>query len=212
MIINIFAVIGLLAVIGAIFYVFKMFNPGPAPKKNDISKYHKHRPELKTGDVIAFQGHDFGAGVIRLGEKLENKKGKYSHVGLVVRINDVAHNKDRVFLAESVTSSGVVLLPLSRKLEYYKGNAWWFKLNEDKDDTHNIHETIYGWAMMELGKAYDFKLIGSIATHILFKCVLPPTDKQGFICSEFVAAAFKKAKLLEGSIELTRNNSQKYQG
>lgn len=166
---------------------------------NDLAIYHDNREPMKTGDVIAFEGTDYGARLIMWGTK-----SKYSHVGLVVRITDVS--ADRVFIAESVTNSGVVLLPLSRKLEGYKGKAWWLALKTDAVENEEDKSTlIYKWAMLELGKKYDFKLIGSLVKNIFFKCVLPPPNKNEYICSEFVATAFKEVNILPDNLstELT---------
>ncbi|MCK4249463.1 MAG: hypothetical protein KAX15_06760 [Candidatus Omnitrophica bacterium] len=64
--------------------------------KNNISKYKAKRKLMQSGDVIAFQGSDFGARAIQKGTK-----SKYSHVGLVVRIKEVS--VDRIFILESVS-------------------------------------------------------------------------------------------------------------
>jgi len=132
-------------------------------KMKDLSKYKRIRSKMQNGDVIAFQGRNFGAKAIRVGTK-----SKYSHVGLVIRIKEVS--VERVFILESVTKAGVVLLPISRKLANYKGKAWWCTLNlsvvNGKKLTKRLQkkkkDMILKWAMLELGKQYDFKHIGSI--------------------------------------------------
>jgi hypothetical protein len=168
---------------------------------NNLMKYLKYRPNMQNGDIIAFQGKDYGARLIQWGTK-----SRFSHVGLVVRIKEVSI--DRVFIAESVTKTGVVLLPLSRKLENYPGKAWWSPLalsssNDDKNAGNILERTrnfIYKWAMSELGKSYDFKLIGSIVKNILFNKILPQATKEQYICSEYIATAFNEAHLLPEGI------------
>jgi len=162
---------------------------------NSLNKYEKVRDLMKTGDVIAFQGNDACAKAIQVGTK-----SKYSHVGLVVRIKDLAI--DRVFIAESIVTAGVVLVPLSRKLEGCSGCAWFFPLKMDISklpeyvDENTIRKFFYEWTMSELGKKYDFKLIGAIIRQILARQKISKEDQQEYICSEFVATAYKKAGIL----------------
>jgi len=152
---------------------------------------------MQNGDVIAFQGNAPGAKAIRVGTR-----SKYSHVGLVVRVIEV--DVDRVFILESVTSGGVMLLPLSRKLRRYKGKAWWFPLKIENDskkfsDTaveEGVRTTIYKWAMGELGKEYDFKMIKSIVKSLFLKAKAPQENDEEYICSELVARAFKEVGIL----------------
>ena len=50
--------------------------------------------------------------------------------------------------------------------------------------------------LRNMGKKYDFKLIGAIIKHILTKKKISKEDQQEYICSEFVATAYKKAGVL----------------
>lgn len=168
---------------------------------NSLSKYHKHRVNLKTGDVIGFQGKDLFAGMI---QKVTDSR--YSHVGLIVRIEQVSI--ERVFVLESGTKSGVVLLPLSKKLRDYKGKAWWlpliFKKSYQDASPRAIEEgvrtTTLKYSMGELGKKYDYKHIGSLVKRILkLNRRTPAEDYQEYICSELVGAALKAAGVMRRS-------------
>lgn len=150
---------------------------------------------MASGDVVAFQGKDLGSHLIRFATG-----SLYSHVGLIVRIEEVG--VDRVFIAESGTGAGVVLMPLSRKLETYHGKAWWlplkireFGLAEDSDALKKI-AALHQWAMNELGKRYDFKLIWSLVQWIIRKRIMPRSDVEQYICSEFVVNGLKSCGLL----------------
>ena len=77
-----------------------------------IKNYRKYRDKMQNGDVIAFHGEDIGSKVIQ-----RFTKSKYSHVGLVIKLLEL--DVKRVFIAESILTGGVVLLPLSRKLLNY---------------------------------------------------------------------------------------------
>ena len=152
---------------------------------------------MQNGDVIAFQGSDPGAKAIQIGTK-----SKYSHVGLVVRIVEVS--VDRVFILESVNPGGVVLVPLRRKLKAYRGKAWWLSLRTDirkadissKAVDEGVRTCIYKWAMGELGKKYDLKMIKSIVKSLFFKSKAPRENDEEYICSELVARAFKEVSIL----------------
>ncbi|MCX5677542.1 MAG: YiiX/YebB-like N1pC/P60 family cysteine hydrolase [Candidatus Omnitrophica bacterium] len=163
---------------------------------NNLKKYSKIRSRMQNGDVIAFQGTDFPAMAV------QNTTGsQFSHVGLVIRITDV--DIDRIFIIESVPSAGVVLLPLSRKLYTFPGRAWWAPLRFSKISNNmlpqlneqKVRSIIYKWAMCELGKAYDFTMIGSIIKSILLKCKASEEDCREYICSELVAQAFKQGQI-----------------
>ena len=170
--------------------------------KNDLALYEQHRPKMGSGDIVAFQGNDVGAWLIRFGTG-----SLYSHVGLVIRVSAV--DVDRVFIAESVLGAGVVLVPLSRKLETYRGKAWWlplkireFSLTEDSEAKRKINE-VHKWAMQELGKPYDLKLIRSLLRYLLRRLIQPTSDAERYICSEFVVAGLKNCGLLPAGFAAT---------
>jgi len=165
---------------------------------NNLARYKKIRSKIKTGDVIAFQGNDSGAKLIR-----KFTESEYSHVGLAIHLKDEL--MDRVFILESVLDAGVVLFPLSKKLRTYKGKAWWCPLNfgikRIKLKTSKLKMrkrcNIITWGMNEIGKKYDFKHIGRIAKRILTKGKKTKReDYQQYICSELVGAVLKSQGLL----------------
>lgn len=158
--------------------------------RNNLKKYLSIRNKIKTGDVIAFKGTDFGARAILIGTK-----SNYSHVGLAIRLKDVSF--DRVFIVEAVPF-GIVLQPLSFKAIYYPGNVWWVKLNiEDIANEEAIRKKMLVWSMKQLGKPYDVDLIKGIVKNIFLQAKLPKANQYEFICSELVATAYKKAGLIE---------------
>jgi hypothetical protein len=156
---------------------------------------------MQNGDVIAFQGIGIGADAIRMGTR-----SNYTHIGLVIRIIEI--DVDRVFILESTPIGGVTLLPLSRKLESHDGKAWWVPLmieNDSKRFTNDVVEQgvrtmICRWAIKELGKKYNFKLIASIIKKILLRVELPPEEQHEYICSELVARAYKNVGILPNGL------------
>ena len=158
--------------------------------RNKIPIYTKHRNEFQTGDVIAFQGTDFFAKLIRRGTK-----SQYSHVGMVIKL-PMADNKFRIFIIEAVTQSGVVLMPFSRRLLSCSGKVWWLPL-KDEVATHH-RNAIFQKVMERLGDGYDFGDIVNIVVRILHIAKkLINGNGSSFICSELVASTFKDVGILK---------------
>ena len=160
-----------------------------------LRRYREYRDEMKTGDVIACQGFDLGARIIR-----KVTKSLYSHVGLLVRFTEAS--VDRVFVLESLVEKGVLLWPLSRKLSDYNGKAWWLPLRltgarGTVTRQKKIRTRILRMAMEQLGKQYDLKAIKYMATKYLLRNKrIPEESHHEFICSELVAYVFDRAALL----------------
>lgn len=163
------------------------------PKKIDRNKipiYTKHRNEFQTGDVVAFQGTDFFAKLIRLGTR-----SQYSHVGMVIKL-PMAGDKFRIFIIEAVTQSGVILVPLSRTLLSYSGKAWWLPLKDEVAAQHR--NAIFQKVMERLGDGYDFGDIANIVVRLLHIAKkLINGNGSSFICSELVASTFKDVGILK---------------
>lgn len=168
--------------------IVKKIYPG-VPKVNELTNYDPIRPHLKTGDVIAFGGEDLFANAIRWKDKTP-----FSHVGTVIRISDLAGD-DRVFVLESVTESGVILMPLSAKLASYRGTASWFALAPVSTPGSDYRTKIYHYLMLQLGKKYDFMDIRNFVAMVLLKIKSPTDDASRMICSELVARGLQEAGL-----------------
>ncbi len=189
------AFFGVITIVNFILMVRRMLNP--ICKAKDISRYLEYRDKLQTGDVIAFQGQDLASRVIRCFEK----NSPYSHVGLIIRFNSLG--EDRVFIIEAVPDKGVVLLPLSWKLKYCGGKAWWFGLKDQPNITAETRNGIYKYVMTQLGKSYDYKDILNIGeeTIVHYFLHLPlriiSNNPNSYICSELVAGAYKQCGIDE---------------
>lgn len=160
---------------------------------NKTPNYDALRDAMMTGDVIAFQGSDFFAKII---QKVSGNI--ISHVGVVIRFGgfDADH---RNYILESVTDKGVCLIPLSLKLQTYRGRAWWYPLKSDVTEAQR--GIIYEFMMKQLGVPYDFRNISEITKQVLKKIVrmkqgMTMEDANQMICSELCAFAFKEAGLL----------------
>jgi hypothetical protein len=170
-------------------YVDKLVNPG-IQKNNNIDKYLQLRDSVKTGDVLAFKSGGITGFLIGI-------VSDYTHVGMIVRFNDLTGG-DRVFILEALDDKGIVLMPLSAKLYQYEGQAWWFKLSAPKNlDEQCCRESCYQYLMQQLGKNYNYADIKKIVEKFFKGDYLHTLqDPNRMICSELVARALVSVGLV----------------
>ena len=164
--------------------------------KNDLTKYETLRPQLRPGDLIAFQGAGILSGLISV------FSAGPSHIGIV---RQSCHaNSDFVTMTESTIEggrNGVQTNRLSERLAEYDGRAWWLPLSDD------IHEQI-DWFKF-------FNFIGATEDHVrydttgLFEFILRGLPIVGprigqkehvdqMVCSGFVTAVLESCGVLRG--------------
>ncbi len=149
--------------------------------------YEVLRKELQTGDLIFFSGNHWLSELIRI-----RSKGAWSHVGIVVRIEEI----DRVFLVESILEVGVRMIPMSfvikdydGKKHSYNGRVGWARIQDLGADKSLI---IKEFALDNLSKQYDKKEYRRILWRtITGKAKVFHDDK--YTCSEYIYEAFKHA-------------------
>ena len=159
--------------------------------------YDAMRNEFQTGDLLFFSGNHWLSGLIRW-----RSKSSWSHVGMVVRIDEL----DRVFLIESVLEVGVRMLPLSFLFKDYGGDnkpyqgrvAWGRHklLVEDKNKQRAVKE----FCMDNLLKQYDRKEYWRILWRSFWGFDNFFHDDK-YTCAEYIYEAFKYA-----NIELPKEN------
>ncbi len=146
-----------------------------------IVPYERARQRMATGDVILWKGNGLISRAIRLWTP-------FSHASLVLRLKEFKGLKDRRFLLEAL-ASGIELRLLSRRLNGYKGEAWWFPL---LDEYQGKRAEIAAWALNQVGKGYDY---GSLIRNMLGRV---NADARSYFCSEFVFLAYKRAGIVRG--------------
>ena len=140
----------------------------------DTTGYDSIRARVLTGDLIAFEGSGLLSWIIQL-----RTKSRYSHVAMCVRLTEGA---DRVFLLHAVWGLGVVLIPASRYLSGYRGQAEWVALKPSMIAAKpTLRADLLREALLELGKPYDWRGVLSF--------VLPwiKQSNKAFYCSELAA-------------------------
>ncbi|HIK12695.1 MAG TPA: hypothetical protein IGS52_20955 [Oscillatoriaceae cyanobacterium M33_DOE_052] len=102
---------------------------------SELEKYEQYRPQMQTGDAIAFSGTSGFSELIKWATR-----SPYSHVGIILKSDLGEGFGETVFLVESTTETnqrdfegkqvikGVQIHFLSKRLETYPGSVWWVPL------------------------------------------------------------------------------------
>jgi hypothetical protein len=188
--------------------------------KRISQKYAEIRPNLNTGDIVLFDGK----GPISVGIKMGCLFSKWSHVGLVIKIDDPAF--PMVMLYESTTISniedaetgverkGVQLVPLSTRLEKYNGNIGIRHLKCSEDDRHELRRSFASTREKFNGRPYEKSKIELVKSAWDGPGGKNQPDTSSLFCSELAAETFQRAGILPGpsmrgymsSNEFTPNN------
>lgn len=149
--------------------------------KNDLTIYDAVRDEMKTGDLLQWRSRSLIGAMIRLRTQAkrpayETERGiNVNHSSLVVRLGEYEGLERRRFTTEAL-EHGTVLNLLSRRLESFDGEVWWYPLNDEL----NPGRTLYGERALELiGIPYDY---GSIVRQIVGKV---SSNARELFCSEY---------------------------
>ena len=145
--------------------------------------YAKLRDRMKTGDLLQWSSNGL------LGWAIRTKTGgDFSHTSGIIRMKEYEGLDRRVFTAESVEGSGVVLKLLSRAIEQYDGSVWWYPLNPE---FNGLREAVGTVALERLGIPYDY---GSLFKQLLAK-VSVGIDR--LFCSEYWYYIYGAAGVLQ---------------
>jgi uncharacterized protein YycO len=156
----------------------------PQRPKGRSLEYSENRQEIRTGDVLLFQGTSAVSRFIRWGSK-----SPYSHAGLALWWNE------RLLVVQSA-SRGVEILPASTAVERYDGQVdWW----QPKIATRARldFKALINAAFDELGKPFAvLPLVALVAR--MFKGEewgnpdAGPND-HSYFCSQLVSRCYRKA-------------------
>ena len=138
---------------------------------NDLSRYRAVKEQMKTGDLLQWRSDSL------IGKLICWKTGyDVSHSSLVLRLSEYEGLERRRFTTEAL-GIGTVLSLLSRRLEGFDGNLWWYPLIDDWDKKRTF---IGEMSLSLIGIKYDYK---SLIKQI-FGVV--SVDVQKLFCSEYV--------------------------
>lgn len=140
--------------------------------------------ELRTGDVLLFQGQSVAAWAVKL-----RTHSRYSHAGIVIKIR--ANGTERVSVLEALEPYGVRLYPLDH---YVASGAKidWFQIvdqamNRDAVAAFGLKQwgLRYGWASLW----WHFSRLAWLLTKIFG--IKPRPDPERWFCSQLVADALR---------------------
>lgn len=167
----------------------------------NFTPYDDIRNSLKTGDIVLFSGRGLASWLIQ-----QATRSKWSHVGMVVRLPEY----DMVLLWESTLLSGVAdveakkilggvqLTPLSARIASYQGDVAVRRLNveltmEDIEAVHALRREIKGRPYERDPVQFWRSALDVPGTQLAANA---REDLSSVFCSEMVAAAFMRMKLL----------------
>ncbi len=142
---------------------------------NDLTRYNEVKDEMRTGDLLQWHTDSLVGWLIR-----EKTGSIVNHSGLVIRLQEYEGLERRRFTHEAL-SHGVVLNLVSRRLESFHGECWWYPL---KPEWNEKRQEIGERALSFTGIGYDYQ---SIADQIFTDVI---ADEAQLFCSEMCFLAW----------------------
>ena len=141
---------------------------------NNLDRYYAVRHLIDTGDLLEWRGTSLVARGIRLFTGRD-----VNHSSLCVKM-PYGHDEPRRFMIEA-EAKGLQFRLISKVLENYDGQVWWYKLKPEYDDKR---EAIGRWAFdcLSIDVGYDYY---SLFAQIVGRVSL---DGRRYFCSEFYDA------------------------
>ena len=144
--------------------------------------YEQSRSEIKSGDVLMYQGHTLPSRIIQWATR-----SRYSHAGLAAWWNN------RLMVMQAV-GKGVVVTPISQSIRSYHGRVEWFTSAEDIPDAQRLHLQMIEFAQRELGKEYALWRTLFLGVRVLLQRDRASKDKlrreERLFCSHYVAETY----------------------
>ena len=138
---------------------------------NDLTKYREIRNQIRAGDVIGYRG----AGMVSEGVLYFTALSHVSSVACKVR-----GTSPRRLIIEADEGEVNPRL-LSRKLQFYNGEAWWFALRPELE-RFRVQIEIFLWE--HVGIHYDTM---GMVSNVFGR---PKADPERLYCSEYTGASF----------------------
>lgn len=142
----------------------------------DLTKYNEVKDRMKTGDLLQWKSNSIIGSLIRCRTARSLPEGwpAVNHSSLVIRLSEYEGLERRRFTQEAL-EHGVVLNLLSRRLEAFDGEVWWYPL---KEEFNGVRQVMGELALAYTGVPYDY---GSLFRQILGKV---SADARSLFCSE----------------------------
>jgi hypothetical protein len=136
--------------------------------KNDLVNYTIVKEQMQTGDLLLWSCNSIIGWAIK-----KYTKSNFSHASLVIRFDEYdGHARYNL----EAGRHGTVLNVLSKTLEEYDGQVWWYPL---KDDWNLKRKAIGDMSLSLVGTPYDF---GSVLKFLLGSVSI---NTRRLFCSEY---------------------------
>jgi len=140
-----------------------------------LDLYYKHRPEMKSADLLQWQSYTALGWVIR-----KFSRSTVNHSGQVLDLALCKDLLDRMWTLEAL-EGGLDINLISSRLEGYKGRVWWHPLLAEYDEFRTRIRSLALMRATEYGhKSYDF---GGLFKNALGRV---SANAREYFCSEFV--------------------------
>lgn len=143
----------------------------------NLELYMRYRSHMQTGDLLLWKSHTLLGWMIRL-----FSRGEVNHAGLVLKLEEFAHLKERRWTLEAL-EPGIVLHLISNRLAKFDGEVWWYPL---KDEFYEHRANLGEWAIAMVGTPYDY---GSLFKNALGRVSV---NANRLFCSEYAYMAYKE--------------------
>ncbi|RLC88887.1 MAG: hypothetical protein DRJ03_01210 [Chloroflexi bacterium] len=154
---------------------------------NDLSLYLQHRPNMRTGDILLWDGNVTPDPRTWISGLIQIWSPGYNHVSFILdEFEDITKHK---YILEAL-SDGIVLRQIGARLKKYKGKVYWLQAKEEYDDWRPM---LGEWALDKVGIDYDFR---SIFVNMVHRA---PLGLKTLFCSEFGYGAWRWVALMKES-------------
>jgi hypothetical protein len=178
-----------------------------------LKTYEQYRPQMKTGDLIAFSGNAGFSHVIKWATR-----SPYSHVGIVLKAEMGSGFGDSILLIESTLQTtvldannkqaikGMQMHWLSKRIDLYNGSVYWLQLKAPMAPEKKAQMEAWLRETHNQKVSYDYLQIYNAAIDWFDELGLSnQPDFSTLFCSELVA----KALQIGGVIDPNINPSEK---
>lgn len=177
-----------------------------------LKNYEQYRPQMKTGDLIAFSGNAGFSHVIKWATR-----SHYSHVGIVLKAEMGSGFGDSILVIESTLQTtvldaskqaikGIQMHWLSKRIDLYDGSVYWLQLKAPMAPEKQAEMEAWLRETHNQKVSYDYLQIYGAAIDWFDELGLTnQPDFSTIFCSELVA----KALQIGGAIDPNINPSEK---
>jgi len=141
----------------------------------DLTIYNTVKDQMRTGDLLQWRSESIIGVLIRW-----RTDSEFNHSSLILKFSEYEGAEQRRYTTEAL-EHGTVLNLLSRRLEAFKGEVWWFPL---KDELNEKRQSIGEVALSLIGIPYDYK---SIVAQIFGRV---SADVRSLFCSEYCFVSY----------------------